>query len=532
MDFAERDERFAAATLLLRIGNLAEALDLFKSVYSDAEANGDADLLAASLCEIAWTCFKMGMPEKGLECALGAKWLWQRLENGPELVRALAVEAVLFVDLGFVDEAYDLAGEAVELARHLSDPSLLAFALNARGLALALCREAELALTTLGEAVGLANSEGNAAASGFYRLNLGFAHARLAGEASALEQPDRAQTHREQAIEHTLAAIVEAQSAGDVWTLHVAHCNVAEMLIGDGEVEAALGHLQKCASLPVVSGTSLRIHYLYTEAIVLEKTGDLDRAAAACSLALELAEAGGQLDHQVNAVEILCRILEAKGDAAGALAMHRRYHRLYVLQSGETARRQAHLEEVRSEADRLRARAAELADQAMSDPLTGIANRRSFDQILNRLAGTAFAVAIVDLDHFKQVNDRFSHILGDAVLQKVARIMVDHLGPHGHVARLGGEEFALIFPDLPAPTAASFCEGVRVAILNADWTHLANDLGVTVSIGVAAGDGAQPAGILMQMADRRLYAAKSQGRNCVVGQDDTATEPMRQMAFI
>ncbi len=531
MDFAEQDERFGRATLLLRSGNLSDALDLFKSVYADAEANGDADLLAASLCEIAWTCFKMGLPEKGLECAMGAKLLWRRLDNRAELVRALAIEAVLLVDLGYVDDAYELSSEAVSLARQLADASLLAFALNARGIALALCREAELALTTLGEAAALAEAAGNAAASGFYRLNLGFAHARLAGEASAIDQAERAQLHCEQAVEHTLAAIARAQAAGDVWTLHVAHCNAAEMLVADGHVEAALAHLDQCAGLPPVFGASLQIHYLYTLAIVLEKQGDLDRAGQAGFKALEMAEEGGQLDHQLNAVQVLCRILEARGDAAGALSMHRRYHRLYVHQSGETARRQAHLEEIRSETDHLRARAAELADQALSDPLTGIANRRSFDQMLNRLAGTAFAVAIVDIDHFKQVNDRFSHILGDAVLQKVARIMVDQLGPHGHVARLGGEEFALIFPDLAISTAAAFCEGVRVSINSADWARLTERLMVTVSIGVAAGDGAQPAGALMQLADDRLYQAKSKGRNRVVGQDAPVIEPRRHMAF-
>jgi diguanylate cyclase len=522
MDYTEQDERFARATHLLRSGALDDALNLFKSVYTDAEAKGDTELLAASLCEIAWTCFKMGLPEKGLECALGARWLWRRLDNLPELSRALAVEAVLFVDLGFVDEAYELAAEAVDLGRQLGDPALLAFGLNARGIALALCRETDLAIATLEEAVALAMATGNTAATAYYRLNLGFAHSRMAAEAASLEQSDKARTHRGEAIAHSRRAIEEAGEVGDVWTLRVAHCNLAEMQAADGHAASALTTLEHCALLPAVSGQSLNIHFLYTQAAVLEKTGDFDRAAISARQALQLAEAGGQLDHQLNAVEILCRILEIQGDAVGALAMHRRYHRLYVLQSGETARRRAYVEEIRSEADRLRAHAAELADQALSDPLTGIANRRSFDQILNRLAGTPFAVAIVDLDHFKLVNDRHSHIVGDAVLQKVARIMVDHLGPHGHVARLGGEEFALVFPDLPASTAAALCEGVRIAVLNANWLQLAPGLEVSVSIGVAAGEGAKPAGALMQIADERLYRAKSLGRNCVVGAEKVA----------
>jgi len=152
---------------------------------------------------------------------------------------------------------------------------------------------------------------------------------------------------------------------------------------------------------------------------------------------LALAEATGQIDHQVNAAQALSRILEAMGDTAAALSMHRLYHNLFVRQSGEAVRRRARVEEIRTEADRLRARTAELADLALSDPLTGIANRRSFDQILDRLVGNPLSVAIVDLDNFKLVNDRHTHIAGNAVLQRVARIMVDQIATHGHVARLG-----------------------------------------------------------------------------------------------
>ncbi len=521
-DRGEQEERFGIATHLLRAGDLSEALEQFKLVYADAQANGNATLMASSLCEIAWTCFKMGECEEGLECAIGAKWLWRRLDNPVELVRALAVEAMLFLDLGFVDEAYELSGEAVDLARQLSSPSILAFALNARGLALAQCREFELSLVVLGEAVAIAEGHFNPAASAFYRLNLGFAHARTADEAEKLDRQKAAQANRALAIEHSLAAIEKATDAADLWTLRAAHCNCAELMARSGEMEQALHLLDECAALPDPSGPSLRIHYLYTLALVRLHAGDLATAEAACRQAIDLAESSGQLDHQVKAVELLGRILEAAGDVAGALAAQKRFHRLYVMQSGETARRRAHVEEIRGEADRLRARAAELADQAMSDPLTGIANRRSFDHILNRLAGAPFAVAMVDLDHFKQINDRYSHIMGDAVLQKVARIMVQQLGPHGHAARLGGEEFALIFPQLPMATAIAFCEGVRSAILNADWSDMADGLAVTVSIGVAAGNGDLPAGALMQIADKRLYEAKSKGRNRVTGEQTSA----------
>ena len=509
--------------MLLRAGDLDEALTHFKAVYSGAEKSGAAELMAASLCEIAWTCFKMGDPEQGLECAIGAKWLWRRLGNGEEIARALAVEAFLFLDLGFGDEAFDLSGEALELAQSLNAPAILAFALNVRGVVLSVCQESELALTLLEQAVDLAEACENAAAGAFYTLNLGFAHAKMAELADKLGQAEHLAEQRALAIEQSTAAAHLAEVAGDQWTLRVALCNGAEFLSADGRNDEAIALLDRWTSLPGEASPSLQIHHLYTLGLVRHAVGHYRQAEAACTDALALAEAAGQIDHQVNATQALSRILEARGDTAAALSMHRLYHNLFVRQSGEAVRRRARVEEIRTEADRLRARAAELADQALSDPLTGIANRRSFDQILERLAGNALSVAIVDLDNFKLVNDRHTHIAGDAVLQRVARIMVDQIATHGHVARLGGEEFALIFPEAPLATAAAFCEGIRVAIGNADWERLAPGMRVTVSIGVAAGDGMRPTGELMQLADSRLYLAKAGGRDRVVAEDRPAS---------
>ncbi|UJW85628.1 GGDEF domain-containing protein [Devosia sp. SL43] len=518
-------EAFAHATQLLRAGRCDEALAEFRGIYVQSELAGDSLGMAACLCEMAWSCYRLGDLEQGLECAMGARWLWKRLDNLVELARAMAVEAILFLDLGFSDEAYELATEALDIAEQAGDEAVLAFALNAKGIVLTICREAEMGAGLVGRAVAIAEQLSNHAAAAYYLLNLGFCHAKLAEEADALSDADLAMGEREAAIELTDIAITKADAVGDYWTLRAALGNCAEMLALEGRYDIALQYLERSASLPAPPGPSLRIHFLYTLGDVQFRAGRFADARASAVEALRLADLGGQIDHQVNASGKLAEILEALGDVEGALSLHKRFHALYVRQSGETARRRARVEEIRTETDRLRSRAATLADQAHSDPLTGIANRRSFDQILNRLAGTPFAVAIVDLDHFKSVNDRFSHITGDAVLQRVASILVGQLGPHGHAARLGGEEFALIFPNAPEAVAASFCEGVRTAISATSWSDLAPGLAVTVSIGLAAGNGESPSGALMQVADNRLYMAKSSGRDCVVAHDKLVAMP-------
>lgn len=517
-------EGFSRGTHLLRAGQCTDALLEFQSAYAEADELGDIDLMAACLCEMAWCSYKLGRAEEALECAMGAQRLQERQGNQAELARALAVEAIVFLDLGFSDEAYDLAVRAVELAETGDDAALLAFTLNAKGVVLAVCHEAELGVTLLQRAVTLANAQDNAAAEAYYQLNLGFCHSRIAEEADSTGGPG-ASAMREVAIALFERSIALAEDSGDQWTLRVALGNAAEMHSIQGRLDRARENLAAIKTISADPGVSLLIHYLYTLSDVLLRSGDLHDARAAALEAQSLAEASQQIDHQVNVLGKLAQIHEALGETADALASFKRFHALYVQQSGETARRRVRIEEIRNETRQLRSQAATLSDLALTDALTGIANRRSFDLILNRLAGTAIGLAIIDLDHFKSVNDNYSHIVGDAVLQRVASVIVSQIGPHGHAARLGGEEFALIFPDAPEASAAAFCEGIRFAIADTDWSDLAPGLTVTASIGLASGDGSIPSGDLMQTADSRLYIAKTNGRDRVISADSLVILP-------
>ena len=512
-------DEFVRGTQFLRAGRCTEALSAFGKVYVRAQAAGDTDMMAAALCEMAWSCYRIGDADRGLECVMGARRLRERAANRLETARAMAVEAILLLDIGLSDSAFERASEALDLATIEDDPAMLAFAMNAKGIVLAVCHEPELGANLVERAVGIANHQSNAGAVAYYLLNLGVCHARMAEEANTLAETDRAMGEREAAIEFTAAAIEHARQSGDLWTLRVALSNNAEMLASQGNFDAALALLEQCDDLLDTPGTGLRIQYLYTLGDVLFRAGRLDEARSHAAAAVSMADATNLVDHQVNAVAKLAEILEALGDAPAALAQFKRFHQLYVRQSGATTKRRAHIESIRSETALWRNRAALLADQALSDPLTGIANRRSFDQILGRLARTPFCVAIVDLDCFKSVNDRFSHIIGDAVLQRVAAVLVDELGPHGHAARLGGEEFALVLPNMPKASAITFCEGIRLAIAAIDWSYLGKGLEVTVSIGLANGDGKQDSDALLQLADSRLYAAKAGGRNRVQSTD-------------
>ncbi|MEX0975539.1 MAG: GGDEF domain-containing protein [Woeseia sp.] len=176
--------------------------------------------------------------------------------------------------------------------------------------------------------------------------------------------------------------------------------------------------------------------------------------------------------------------------------------------------------------DALRRKSLELERQATHDNLTGLLNRRYADDYLQREIENSkecdrnFTIALADIDHFKQINDRFSHAAGDEVLRRVARILVNRCRKTDVVTRYGGEEFLLFFPDTNSEFAEQICGQIRVAIEKADWSPIADMVGdkfaITISFGVAEVGNDSRRTTILGDADSRLYQAKHSGRNRVV----------------
>ncbi|WP_432976069.1 GGDEF domain-containing protein [Dactylosporangium sp. CA-233914] len=168
---------------------------------------------------------------------------------------------------------------------------------------------------------------------------------------------------------------------------------------------------------------------------------------------------------------------------------------------------------------------ARLEEQALTDPLTGLANRRAFDLELGRAlaAGSERCLLIVDVDHFKTINDTWGHGTGDAVLARVGAALRSCAGPGDHPVRLGGDEFAVVV-DGGEEHALAVAASVRAAV--AAGSDLPDGL-PTLSIGLAST--ADPAATgpegLLAAADRALYDAKIRGRNRVVSAGGTANKP-------
>jgi two-component system cell cycle response regulator len=156
------------------------------------------------------------------------------------------------------------------------------------------------------------------------------------------------------------------------------------------------------------------------------------------------------------------------------------------------------------------------------DPLTGIANRRFILAQLGghisgaRRHGRPFSIAMLDVDHFKAVNDEHGHAAGDEVLSSVTHILREHLRAEDQLGRLGGEEFLALLPDAGEAAAAAAAEKLRAEVAAARVAHEGRELAVTVSAGWATWAG-EAAADLMRRADEALYDAKRSGRDQVAG---------------
>ena len=154
-----------------------------------------------------------------------------------------------------------------------------------------------------------------------------------------------------------------------------------------------------------------------------------------------------------------------------------------------------------------------------TDPLTGLTNSRAFLErgpkmlAASHQRGEPITLAFIDLDHFKQVNDRDGHEAGDRLLETVGTLLRDTLGPHGEVARLGGDEFAVLLPNIDETTALALLESMRHTLTTEPGIRAA---GVTASIGAVTHHPAGPdLAVMMKRADQLMYQVKAEGRNAV-----------------
>jgi diguanylate cyclase len=237
-------------------------------------------------------------------------------------------------------------------------------------------------------------------------------------------------------------------------------------------------------------------------------------------------------------LSLICELTGRTQEALDLLRRYqdRRHHLVMGAMESRAAALHAQLSEqnlrvenltLRQSNERQQARVEDVSRMASTDPLTGLLNRRGLEAQWPAQQGQqcACVLAMIDLDHFKRINDGHSHAMGDAVLSTVARLMAQTLRGQDRLARYGGEEFAALMLDIDLAQARTAMERLREAVGAYDWLALAPGIAPTVSVGLVSVRDGEPLSEAVGRADRLLYSAKDAGRNRVHSEDFNPPAP-------
>ncbi|MEU7903370.1 GGDEF domain-containing protein [Actinoplanes sp. NPDC049118] len=326
---------------------------------------------------------------------------------------------------------------------------------------------------------------------------------------------------RARAVLARLRAVVEAHGMPLGYSVLDTVARV-ETLCGDHDAaeRAARAALAALHGEDLTQDLDAETDLLLTLALVQRRKGDL---AAALSTIAHVQLESERLALTYNAAEALSELSQvhaARGDFENAYLALCDYNAAQERLSSAEREVQARNRQVMFEVAEARRQAEWFREQALRDALTGLRNRRYVDEhlppLLHRAAtdSSPVTIALLDLDHFKRVNDTLSHETGDQVLTIVAGLLdaVD-VGIDGFAARLGGEEFLLVLRGTEADAALDRLEQVRHAIADHPWQPITGELPVTISIGVSVATPRSTQSSVLSQADEALYVAKRTGRN-------------------
>ena len=504
-------DRAAYARALFLAGRCADylldqetALNRYRDALAEYEAIGDQNAQAKTLRAIGFVYDSLGDFPQAIDYELKALALDEATGNATGRASSLRTIGVIYSKSGDAKTGLDYYQQSLALAEQGGDTTEIGKALNNVGINLKNLGRPEEALAAQMRALDMFRASGATMHESAVLNNLGLTQARL-GQAEAAEKTLREALALSERSGYRLGVVNAMRSLGRLYTGQ-RRFGEAGRLLADA-LDVAEAHRLK--------PDQAECHQALSE--YFEQTGDFASALKHYRRfhQLERDVLNETTSKQLKALQIRHQVAAAQRDAE----IHR-------LRNIELARAYADLEAANSslrEVDAQKTRLlAQLERQTFEDALTGLANRRYLDQRFAeeferaRRHRRPLAVAIADLDHFKRVNDTYSHAVGDDVLRAIAHVFRDQVRHTDLVARFGGEEFVLVLTETDLDAARLVCEKLRAAVEAYQWSALRPGLTVTISIGVSADTDVPSHERMLAAADERLYEAKAAGRNRVI----------------
>ncbi|HEX4885472.1 MAG TPA: tetratricopeptide repeat-containing diguanylate cyclase [Casimicrobiaceae bacterium] len=487
------------------------ARDMLQTLLPDAK-----QVLAP--CDLFWvlntlsgTYFYTEQLDAAIREMYEALQLLRRVEISPQLVTVLSNLSAALVTVGDYAPARELAQEALDLLQRYRNPQVLLYARSNLAEALAGTGDWDGALATVDAMLADRSPAGLSPQNHYFAIatEVYARHGRLDDARRCAKWAD--DVHR--------------SSAGPFNEAYARWSDACVAMATDAG-EGALAALEQAAEVAVQ-----RKHLPITckaFAALSERCAALGRYEEAWRAQCRLTEANQQrLLNRASARYYLLRVEHELSHVR-----EERDRETTLRQESEALNRQ--LAEVNAELSRkmreVEELQAQLALEAVHDPLTGLFNRRYLDAAMPALTsaaerhGTPLTLALIDLDHFKQVNDRHGHLAGDKVLRRIGKLLGASLRPSDIVARWGGEEFCVLFPatDIAGAATALSTLATRLRELEVEWAGRVVG-GFTFSAALAAyGPHGRSLAELVGAADDALYAAKGAGRDRVLVAKDTA----------
>ncbi len=505
------------------------ALAAAEEAYELAKKQDDLSGLAYSLRNIGICHWRLANYDKALKALKEALILFKKLEDYEGCISAWHNLSIVQRQIGDYPQALESAFNSLKLSQQINSQSNEATALAAIGTVYFLLEDFSRALQYYQQSLELREHLHDKLGEGQLYSSIGRIYGRSGENEKALECFAKSlQIARE--LNDEISEASALQNTGEIYGQMGKFQQALEMLNQSLAIKEKLHDRASMAETFIIIGKLYAGQQKYEQAI------------SSLYHALNVAERSNSKTQVFLAHQALAVVHKHIDDFKTALQHYENFHKMErAILNEENHRRlislqvQYELEKKQREAEEYRRKTMELAEinsmlrkqaeqlflQATTDGLTGVYNRRFFDEALQRefervrRYGSVMTLAITDVDFFKQVNDTYSHQVGDEVLKIVAHILRQSSRVSDIVARYGGEEFALIFPETPLHCAHVACEKIRTAVASHYWESLAEGLQVTISFGLADSCAKKSAAHLLASADTKLYEAKVAGRNCV-----------------